>query len=164
MSKQRLTDIADEAREFLETRKSLQLATVDSSGNPLASYTPFCRDQSGHLYILVSDLAQHGSNFDRGVVSVLAIADENESSQIFARRRIQFECLSEEILRSEDDFNDISTLFKECHGDIVDTLVSLSDFRLIRLTPTKGRYIRGFGQAYETDATLSVILPLGAPS
>jgi putative heme iron utilization protein len=38
------------------------------------------------------------------------------------------------------------------HGALIETLTTLSDFRLFLLTPNSGRYIVGFGQAYELKA------------
>jgi putative heme iron utilization protein len=35
---------------------------------------------------------------------------------------------------------------------LIDTLTTLADFRLFLLAPNSGRYIVGFGQAYELKA------------
>jgi len=50
------------AREFLTTFESMQLATVNSSGQPMASYAPFVRLDNGQLGIFISDLDAHTAN------------------------------------------------------------------------------------------------------
>jgi putative heme iron utilization protein len=47
---------------------------------------------------------------------------------------------------------------RDRHGGLIDTLISLSDFRLFQLQPQSGRYIVGFGQAYELCAGSLVVI------
>ncbi len=41
--------------------------------------------------------------------------------------------------------------FKDRFGAIISTLRELSDFKLVRLTPDHGTFVKGFGQAYRLE-------------
>ena len=144
----------------MESRRSLQLATISESRQPLSSYAPFYRSASGNFYILVSDLASHSSNLENGQASILLIEDEQDCRQIYARQRIQFLCQCEEISRESENLFTTSGQLRIRHGEIIDTLLCLSDFRMIRLIPLTGQYIRGFGQAYTINGSLDELTPI----
>ena len=40
-------------------------------------------------------------------------------------------------------------------GEIIDILCSLTDFRVYKLTPKQGRYVEGFGRAFNINQGLS---------
>jgi hypothetical protein len=138
---------------LLDDLKSLMLATVQRDQTPLASYTPFARSDDGaSIWILVSDLAGHAKNLARtGVCSVLIIRDESESVQVYIRERLQYEMTATEIQRNTSAWNLGINALTSRQGALVETLTTLSDFRLFSLQPDSGRYIVGFGQAYELE-------------
>jgi putative heme iron utilization protein len=150
----------EQISKLLNNVKSVMLATVHQDGSPLASYTPFSEnnEESG-MWILVSDLAGHAQNLARtNECSVLVIRDEKESTQVYVRERLQYEMDAVECPRGSTRWNEGVAALRDRHGGLVDTLISLSDFRLFQLQPQSGRYIVGFGQAYELKAgSLSVI-------
>jgi putative heme iron utilization protein len=57
-----------------------------------------------------------------------------------------------EIHRKESLWPNGINALRTRHGALIDTLTTLSDFRLFLLAPSSGRYIVGFGQAYELKA------------
>jgi putative heme iron utilization protein len=63
-------------------------------------------------------------------------------------------------LREEKEFSEFIGKLKERHGNVIDTLSALSDFKLYELTPVSGRYVKGFGQAYKVDAQLTQAIPV----
>ncbi len=136
---------------LLGDMQSILLATVHQDGSPLASYTPFAlNDDRSRLWILVSDLAGHAQNLVRTKqCSALVIRDEQDSPQVYVRERLQYEMDAEECPRDGHTWEMGVTALRERHGGLVDTLTSLTDFRLFQLNPTSGRYIVGFGQAFE---------------
>jgi len=160
MTKQLLAEIADEVLEFLSKRRSLELSTINLQGEPLASYAPFYRDEEGNFFILVSALAMHSANLENGPVSILVIADERDSKQIYARVRVGFQCQAREVSRDTDDFELLIDKLKIRHGSVIETLSSLSDFKLYKLIPESGRFIKGFGQAYEVNAQFTQVIPV----
>lgn len=160
MTKQLLSEILEEAKKFLSNKLSLGISTISASGKPLASYAPFVRDDKGSFYIFVSTLANHTTNLSNGVASVLIIDDEKDTIQIYTRIRLCYQCNVEEISRQHKDFNVFIEMLKNRHGQVVDTLAELADFKLFRLNPDSGRFIKGFGQTYTIDATLTSIEPV----
>ena len=160
MTKQLLSEIADEALDFVSGQRSLQLSTINQQGEPLASYAPYYRAGTGCYYIFVSTLAVHTTNLQNGFASILVIADEQDSQQIFARVRLGFQCSPREVLREDNGFNELISKLKERHGNVIDTLSALSDFKLYELTPGSGRYVKGFGQAYVINAQLTQAVPV----
>ncbi len=139
-----------EYEKFPEKFASMIISTVNKAGIPNASYTPFVIDESKNIYIFVSGLATHTQNISvHPYVSVLFIEDEAQSSQIFARSRLNFDCTATLIPRETDSWYHITQQFQERFGNIIEILSSLPDFRILQLTPTGGRFIIGFGEAYE---------------
>ena len=160
MTKERLSDIARSAHDFLSRQKSLQIATVDGAGGPLASYAPFYRDKDGNFYILVSDLSAHTANLLTGKADILIIENESECRQVYARTRMNFPCSVFEIQRQSKQYDELINHLHNCHGEVISTLSVLSDFHLLQLTPDQGVFVRGFGQAYKIDPLLSAVNPI----
>ena len=141
--------------QLLDDLKSLMLATVHKDKTPLASYTPFAiADNDSGLWILVSDLAGHAQNLSRsGLCSSLLIRDEQDSTQVYVRERLQYEMKSVEYPRDHPDWESGIKTLRDRQGALVETLTSLADFRLFLLVPQSGRYVVGFGKAYELKVT-----------
>ena len=152
--------IEEQIVRLLTEVKSVTLATVHHDGSPLASYTPFSEnDEKNGLWILVSDLAGHAQNLARSKeCSVLVIRDEQDSAQVYVRERLQYEMDAAECPRDDTRWNEGVAALRDRHGGLVDTLTTLGDFRLFQLRPQTGRYVVGFGQAYELKSgSLSVV-------
>ncbi|MEA5583256.1 pyridoxamine 5'-phosphate oxidase family protein [Nodularia harveyana UHCC-0300] len=139
-----------EYENFPQTVESVIISTINAAGLPNASYTPFVMDGAKNIYIYVSGLAIHTQNLHvNPLVSVLFIEDESKTDQIFARRRLSFDCTATLIERETENWNQIVTQFKERFGELIEVFRGLPDFRIFRLTPSTGRFIIGFGTAYE---------------
>lgn len=151
MSAAHTSDPARACRTFIDGRRNLMLATVDPDGTPRASQAPFVLD-AGAFHVLVSALAGHAANLGDGApAAVLLAADEGETAEAFARRRVSFQCRSETVTRDSDEWRRITALFRDRFGEVVDTLCALADFRLVRLTPEHGTWVTGFGQAWRIE-------------
>lgn len=140
--------IAEEIRVFIDSRRSLQLATLNADGAPFASYAPFATDADS-LYVLLSDIATHGKNLslnDRA--SVLIIEDEDNASELYARLRVSYQVKAEELTVNSERWKKAVRLLSERHGERPEKLALLADFHLFRLRPLEGRYVKGFGKAY----------------
>lgn len=137
---------------FPERRQSLMLSTVNPNGTPHASYAPFVRDEAGKLYIYVSGLSAHTQNLEQqGQVSVLLIDDEAETQQMFARNRLTYDCQVQPLERDTLQWQSITSRFESRFGNIVQMLRQLGDFQVFQLTPYAGRFVVGFGAAYDID-------------
>ncbi|MFH7243058.1 MAG: HugZ family protein [Spirulina sp.] len=132
--------------------KSLMLSTVNADGTPNASYAPFVMDDTYQIYLLTSGLSAHTPNLLRtGRASVLIIEDEGQTQQVFARQRLTYDCQVSPIARHSDPWETQMAQFEARFGDIIAMLRQLEDFQLFSLTPQAGRFVMGFGAAYEVD-------------
>lgn len=142
-------DAAEEALRFLESFASVVISSVNSNGEPEASYAPFVRLEDNAFYIYVSQLARHTANIlDTGRASLLFLEDEAAAAQLFARRRLTFKCIASTIERGSSRWTEILNVFDGKFGEVMKMIRPLEDFVLFRLDPDSGGYVRGFAQAY----------------
>ena len=139
-------------REFLALRdssKAALLATLTDDQMPFASYAPLAWvDDSGYLYL--SELAGHTRNLKRcPSISLLLMEDGARAANAFARRRITFAATVVVVEREDPLFTQVLAEFRHCFGKIMKMIEPLPDFHLFRLQLHSGRFVRGFGQAYE---------------
>ncbi|MCH9675526.1 MAG: pyridoxamine 5'-phosphate oxidase family protein [Gammaproteobacteria bacterium] len=148
--------VAQEAAQFLRERRSLIMATVDAEAMPEASYAPFVRTEDNAFYVYVSDLARHTRNLrEQSRVSILLIEDEQSSAQLFARKRLTFQCDAHVVERETPKWTEVLDSFDKKFGQVMDMLRPLTDFHLWRLQPKSGRFVKGFAQAFRIEgATL----------
>jgi putative heme iron utilization protein len=139
-----------EYASFPQEFQSVIISTISSEGIPNSSYAPFVMDDARNIYIYISDLATHTQNiYVNPSVSVLFIDDEAKSNNIFARRRLSFDCTATLIKRDTDTWNKIVDQFQERFGEMIEIFRGLGDFRIFKLTPSAGRFVIGFGTAYK---------------
>ena len=149
--------IAPKVTELVANAKSVILGTLDAEGIPNSSYAPFVKINNV-FYILVSFMARHTKNLrDQKKISVMFIADESSSKQIYARERLTFDATTTQVARDSDEWNTIIAALKERHGKVVDVIAPMEDFILIGLHPSKGAYVNGFGSAYFVNEHLEVL-------
>lgn len=150
--------MADETKQSLEESfanfkqsvKTLQLSTLTAEGKPNASYSPFVTDEQGNFYIFVSQLASHTQDLlDNPQASILLVQDEAEARQIFARKRISYQCNVEVVTDESSDYLSMLNAMEDRFGNVVELLRTLPDFILFRLKPYQGQYVKGFGKAYK---------------
>ena len=147
-----LDDLVDEIRAFRDGFASVILATVDDAGEPDASYAPSVVDPAGCFHVFVSALARHARNLQANRrASVLLIESEADAANVFARRRLTWDCRAEAVDREQAQWGQILDVFAARFGALVTTLRQLADFQLMRLVPVSGRYVRGFGQAFSLE-------------
>ena len=139
-------------QSFTELFQSVVISTVSADNIPNASYAPFVIDESKNIYIYVSGLSTHTQNlYAVPMASVLFIEEESQTKQIFARRRLTFDCTATLVERDTELWNQIVDSFEARFGEIIQLLRDLPDFRLFKLTPSKGRFVIGFGAAYDVN-------------
>ena len=146
--------IVAEAGEFLAAFRSLQMATVSANGIPDASYAPFVRIDDDAFYVNLSALSTHTGNIlSTPRVSILFLQSENDSKQLFARKRLSFDADAVLVARDSARWCQVMDLFANKFGDIVDLIRPLQDFSLFCLQPRSAVYVRGFAQAYPLEKT-----------
>lgn len=144
-----LEKVTCQYQKFTQEFQSIIISTVNEEGMPNGSYTPFIMDELKNIYIYVSGLSTHTQNLNFNPrASVLLIEDEAQTPQIFARRRLNYDCTATLIERETDEWKNIVYKFAVRFGEIIEMLRGLADFRIFKLTPHSGRFVIGFGQAY----------------
>ncbi|QGM29331.1 heme iron utilization protein [Bacillus sp. N3536] len=140
--------------QFVESRKNLILSLIDGEGKPFTSYAPFVK-KNGKLYIYISQIAEHYGLMEKNeFVDAFLLADESATVNKFATERARWTCTS--INLGNEGHEDIFELFNTAHGSkMLDVLRGL-DFSLFELTPLQGRYVVGFGMAFDTDINANV--------
>jgi putative heme iron utilization protein len=141
----------------------LILATSNPDGSSLTSYAPFIVNEQRQFTIFTSQLAAHTANLQRtGQASVMLIEDEAAATQIFARRRLTFQCRASLIPRDSDEGETVLAQYEARFGKMVGLLKSLPDFQLFQLQPQSGTLVIGFAQAYTLSGEqFEIITPRG---
>jgi len=146
---------------LLQSFDSVLLSTVSEKAEPLASFSPYIR-LDGCFYILVSELAEHTRNMQANQkASLMFIESEASAKNIYARKRAVIQVDTEQ-LNDEAQITPIIELMREKHGQTVSLLAGLDDFKMHKLVPTKGRYVVGFGKAYDWDFNTNVMSHVSA--
>ena len=148
-------------REFPEKFRSVVLSTVSADGIPQASYAPFLSDADKNIYIYVSGLSLHTTNLKQTQrASVLFIEDEADTKEIFARRRLTYECTATVLPRDTTQWQTLIERFEQRFGNVIGLMKSLPDFQLFQLQPQTGQFVIGFGAAYRVNEDdLSLLQP-----
>ena len=144
-------DLVAEVRDFIATRKLLNLASLTEDGQPHASTAPFLA-ADGKFYLYISELSEHCANLTTNSrASVIFNADEADTKQAFARLRVTFNVEASIIERGLPEWQERIDQLREKFGPVMDHLKGLEDFHLFELKPSGGRYVKGFGQAYALE-------------
>lgn len=141
--------LGPEIEELKQQIKTIMLATIDKDGVPNVSYAPFVIN-NGEYQVLITTIARHARNLQEvPKVSLMLIEDESKSRQIFARRRLTFDATVRMIERTDEKWNNSIAALKARHGDLVDELSNMQDFKLFSFKPTAGLFVKGFGKAFD---------------
>lgn len=144
--------LAELYQSFPKQFKSVILGTVSAQGDPQASYAPCVVDEERNIYIFVSGLSAHTQNLTAtGRASALFIQDEAQTPQMFARKRLSYSCEATLLERQSDRWQTIAEQFESRFGNIIEVMKGLADFRIFQLSPQSGRFVVGFGAAYDID-------------
>ncbi len=134
---------------LVENMRSLHLSTVGNDGIPHCGYTPYLHRTPCRFYIFVSQLAAHTRNLlANRTAAIMIIADEQSTSQIFARTRVNYLCAATSITSDNPDYALVLDDYQQRHGKMVGMLRQLPDFLLFQLKPISGQFVMGFGKAY----------------
>lgn len=126
----------------------LTLGTADALGHPLATYAPFALVPGG-LAIAVSGLAAHTRHLlEQRRASVLVLGVASAGVDTYAQPRVTLECA---VRTGRDADEDVAlwAALEARHGEVVQTLRTLPDFRPLVLEPSHARLVLGFGAALD---------------
>lgn len=140
--------------QFVASRKNLILNVLDDEGKPFTSCAPFVK-KGGKLYIYISQIAEHYGFIENSkFVDALLIADESMTKNAFATERARWNCTVENI--GNKGHEEIFELFNADHGTKLMDMLRGLDFSLFELTPLEGRYVVGFGMAFDLNMDATV--------
>ncbi|RDU58265.1 pyridoxamine 5'-phosphate oxidase family protein [Helicobacter sp. MIT 99-5507] len=143
-----------EIKEFRDSCKTINIASLSPNGEVVISYAPYI-ESSGKYYIYISEITPHFGSIKANPnnIEIMFIQDESKANNIFARVRLIYRAKASFIKRDSKQFDLIFDEFQKKNNNIseIEILRNMSDFHLIRFEFSKGRFIKGFGKAYEID-------------
>lgn len=130
---------------------TIVLSTLNSNGEPETSYSPYAFDGENY-FVLTSDLAPHSQNMKQNSkISFILIEDETNAKYLYDRTRLSYHAETQIVNKESEEFKQVIDILKDRAGKMVDLLVTFPDFNLFKITPSHGRLILGFGEAYLID-------------
>lgn len=137
--------------QFVDKCKTVVISMQDEHGHPFVSYAPFVQHE-GKFYIYISKISEHYKYIEaNGSISIMMLADEQDAPNLFARERVRFQCTATNV--GNDGYEEVFAKFDEDHGKPMMGLLRGLDLSLFELTPKEGRYVVGFGQAFDIDVS-----------
>ena len=132
-------------------------SSISSQKEPHISYSPLLK-HDGKFYLYVSEVAKHCGNLkaNPNAVQLMFIEDESKTKALVARKRLTYD-VSVEFLPRDDLFDRVYDSFEKRveelgKGGGVSTIRQMTDFHLLRINFKEGRFVKGFGSAYQIDA------------
>ncbi len=150
-------DIADEIAAFKQGFGSIIIASIDKDGQAIASYAPLMQIHN-KLYIYISEVAEHFASISANPqkIEVLFLEDEGKAKSVILRKRLKYRANAHFIERDSEEFNAALNSLESAMGGAggIKTIRQMRDFHLIELQLGLGRFVKGFGAAFD-------ILPSG---
>lgn len=157
-----LEGLAAQAEVLEISFNTLLLSTLSAEHFPSLSYAPYVRIDNRY-YLFISELSDHTQHLMiEPKCSIMFIKDENESRNLFARERLIFSCEVEQVDRYSSFGTEVLDIMQIKLGETIGVLKQLGDFRLFQLSPISGRYVVGFGKAYDIDGETRGFSHIGA--
>jgi putative heme iron utilization protein len=135
------------ARQLLlqESFGVLSTMSVDVSGYPFGSVTPYCVDRDCQPIIYISGIAQHTRNIIANPkVSLTIVEANNDSDDVQARGRLTLLADARPVDRVDTDIRDRYLRYFPSAVQYEGT----HDFSFYRLALVRSRFIGGFGQIF----------------
>ncbi|PAF52288.1 HugZ family heme oxygenase [Helicobacter sp. 13S00477-4] len=158
--------VKKEIEDFINEFGSVIISSIHPSNQAICSYAPLLKC-GGKFYIYISEVSEHYESLRAYPknVEVMFIEDECKAKSVILRKRLRYKTEVEFISRNEE-FEKVFDTFVEHTGGAggIKTIRNMMDFHLVRLNFSKGRFVKGFGQAYDIiDGKISYIGGEGNP-
>ncbi|ELY2068807.1 HugZ family heme oxygenase [Campylobacter fetus] len=148
--KEGIAAVSKDMIDFIDSFNSVLISSLNGD-HCVCSYAPVVRDNND-FYILISEVSEHfksiKENSDK--ISIMFLEDESKAKTVFARKRASFR--SKVIFlddKKESLFSKFESKFKS--ESAIKMIKNMSDFHIIKIEINKGRFVKGFGAAYDTD-------------
>lgn len=147
-------EILKEMLSFRDGFGSVVIASVDRDHHAIASYAPLLRFQD-RFFIYISEMAEHYQSIrsNPNSIEVLFLEDEKEAKSVILRKRLRYK--TKAVFKEKDsEFEQIFDHFEAKHPNSggLKTIRKMGDFHLVELFFQEGRFVKGFGAAYDIDA------------
>ncbi|MBE2987062.1 pyridoxamine 5'-phosphate oxidase family protein [Campylobacter sp. RM12920] len=147
-----LDKIQDSVFKFVDSLKTVIISSLNSKGQCVSSYAPFVRE-GDEIYLCLSSIAEHYSSLKASPnkASLLFLEDESTAKTILARVRLSIKCevdfIKDEAKR--DEYFD-KLVAKNPNESAFVYIKNMKDFYVVKASLKQGRFVRGFGAAYDT--------------
>jgi len=144
-------------KKLISNNKSIIISVNEDNSGDLG-YAPYFHDHN-YYYIYASELSTHIKLLlKKKLGTFMIINDEFVSQNIWARIRLKFDAKITIIRRNNEDFHNICEKIRSRHGQTMNLIKQFSDFHLIKIIPSRGTFVAGFGNAFKLEGqSLSVI-------
>lgn len=137
-------------KKLIENNNSIIISVNEDDVTDLG-YAPYIFYEN-YYYIFVSELSTHVKLLlKKNVGTFMIINDETISQNIWVRFRLKFSAKIEVIIRDSEDFSIVCEKIRYKHGKTMNLIKQFSDFHLIKIIPSRGTFISGFGNAYNLE-------------
>jgi len=157
-----LQQLLADCQQLQQSFSSILLSTVNEHWQPLVSYAPYI-EFSGGFYIFVSTLSEHTNNMlAKPLASAMFIEDEHSAKNLYARKRAVLQLSVHQIDLDSEVAQAVFEQMRQKLGNTIELLRSLADFKLLELRPQQGRFVVGFGKAYDWDVAAGTLKHISA--
>ncbi|AJC84324.1 heme oxygenase, HugZ family [Campylobacter peloridis] len=145
-------NLHEEITCFIKQCKSILIASLNLNKECICSYAPIIKVEN-EFFIYISEIAQHYECFANNAdnIEIMFIEDEKDAFSILARKRLKFRVKALEVSRNDAKFNYVLSYFEKENPqeEAIKIIKNMHDFHLFQLILKNGRYVKGFGKAYE---------------
>ncbi|MFQ6342209.1 HugZ family heme oxygenase [Campylobacter sp. VTCC 70190] len=152
-SEQNLSGVEKELKDFMLSFNSVSLASLSAKGEVVCSYAPFVSTQWGN-YIYISEVSEHFANIKENPnnIEIMFLEDESKAASVILRKRLRYRVKASFLERGEQFELVYDEFEKQTGGEGgIKTIRKMLDFHLVKLDFGKGRFVKGFGQAYDIE-------------
>lgn len=134
--------------QLLRNTRIAALGTIHEGEPNLAMVAVAVESDFSSFYIYVSRLGKHTRDMETDPrVSLLLTEADDDRADPQTLARISLQGKAEIVERSSNDYTRIKSLYLTRFPE-AEKLFSLGDFSLWRINPKGGRFVAGFGQAF----------------
>ncbi|MCX2682686.1 HugZ family heme oxygenase [Campylobacter sp. MIT 21-1685] len=149
------SDLQKEINDFIMSFHSVCLATINTHSQVICSYAPFVRSEFGD-FIYISEVSEHFAaikNYPENIEAMF-LEDESKAVSPILRKRLRYRVKASFVERGKL-FDQVFDEFERQTGGAngIKTIRAMLDFHLIRFEFGKGRFVKGFGQAFDISNT-----------
>ncbi|WP_027327097.1 HugZ family heme oxygenase [Helicobacter pametensis] len=145
--------IKQEMLEFRAKFGSVMIASIDENHQAIASYAPLLTYKD-RFFIYISEVAEHYASIkaNPNSIEILFLEDEASAKSVILRKRLRYK--TKAVFREKDaEFDEIFDHFEQNNANAggLKSIRKWDDFHLVELIFQKGRFVKGFGAAYDID-------------